>query len=125
MTMGHGLLHSRGDHGGGLAGRRIYGTRKREEARILFDEKKVHTLVNKVGTWRKLEKVLEDSEREQDMETKGAAECLIRAIKEIDEAEVHTKDGRKSTKDTQQTQEQAQQLQSHMLLEIGSSTCEQ
>ena len=46
------------------------------------------------------------------METKGAAECLIRAIKEIDEAEVHTKDGKKSTKDPQQTGEQAQQLTS-------------
>ena len=72
---------------------------------------KVHTLGEQGWDMEKAaQKVLEDSEREQDMETKGAAECLIRAIKEIDEAEVHTKDGRKSTKDTQQTQEQAQQL---------------
>ena len=71
---------------------------------------KVHALGEEGWDMEKAaQNVAEDSEREEDMETKGAAECLIRAIKEVDEAQVHTQDGRKSTKDAQQTQEQEQQ----------------
>ena len=74
---------------------------------------KVHALREEGWDMEKAaQNLAEDSERERDVETKGAAECLIRAIKEIDEAEVHTKDGKRSAKDPQQTGEQAQQLTS-------------